>query len=162
SGTTRRWRGGSVTSSPGSSGRRGSGRRTWRSWTSPASSSPRPSAAPWPRGARGRCSTPGTGGGRGRRAVWRTPGPRAGAAGARGPGVGGLLGEVDRGLGGVTVVWDRNQIHSRARAVRAWLAEHPGVVVEDFPGYVPDLNPDEGVWGWTKYGRLANLAAHDK
>ena len=24
---------------------------------------------------------------------------------------------------------------------------------------MPDLNPDEGVWGWTKYGRLANLAA---
>jgi hypothetical protein len=21
------------------------------------------------------------------------------------------------------------------------------------------LNPDEGVWGWTKYSRLANLAA---
>jgi len=34
-------------------------------------------------------------------------------------------------------------------------------VVEDFPGYVPDLNPDEGVWGWAKYGRLANLAADD-
>jgi hypothetical protein len=35
-------------------------------------------------------------------------------------------------------------------------------VAEDFPGYVPDLNPDEGVWGWTKYGQLANLAANDK
>ena|GEM_PF-6033342 len=23
-------------------------------------------------------------------------------------------------------------------------------------------NPDEGVWGWAKYGRLANLAANDK
>jgi hypothetical protein len=28
------------------------------------------------------------------------------------------------------------------------------VVVEDFPGYAPELNPDEGVWGWTKYGRI--------
>lgn len=27
---------------------------------------------------------------------------------------------------------------------------------------MPDLNPDEGVWGWTKYGHLANLAANDK
>ena len=36
------------------------------------------------------------------------------------------------------------------------------MVAEDFPGYVPDLNPDEGVWGWAKYGRLANLAANDK
>ena len=43
-----------------------------------------------------------------------------------------------------------------------YLAEHPEVVAENFPGYAPDLNPDEGVWGWTKYGRLANLAANDK
>lgn|SRR5215204_3879213 len=68
---------------------------------------------------------------------------------------------LHRTLGPVTVVWDRNQIHSRSRLVRAWLAGHPGVVVEDFPAYAPDLNPDEGVWGWAKYGRLPNLAAHD-
>jgi transposase len=80
----------------------------------------------------------------------------------RGPDVVAFLAELHRRLGRVTVVWDRNQIHSRARAVKAWLADHPGVVVEDFPGYVPDLNPDEGVWGWAKYGRLANLAAEDK
>ena len=58
-----------------------------------------------------------------------------------------FLAELHRQVGPVTVVWDRNQIHSRAKAVKAWLAKHPGVVVEDFPGYVPDLNPDEGVWG---------------
>jgi hypothetical protein len=46
--------------------------------------------------------------------------------------------------------------------MRTWLAAHPGVVAEDFPGYAPDLNPDEGVWGWAKYGRLANLAAGDR
>jgi hypothetical protein len=39
--------------------------------------------------------------------------------------------------------------------------DKPDIVVEDFPGYVPALNPDEGVWGWTKYGRLANLAAEN-
>jgi transposase len=60
-----------------------------------------------------------------------------------------------------TVVWDRHQIHSRSRVVRAYLAEHPEIVVEDFPGYAPELNPDEMVWGWTKYGRLANYAAED-
>ncbi len=80
----------------------------------------------------------------------------------RGPDVVTFLAELHRRVGPVTVVWDRNQIHSRAKAVKAWLADHPGVVVEDFPGYVPDLNPDEGVWGWAKYGRLANLAATDK
>jgi transposase len=63
--------------------------------------------------------------------------------------------------GGLTVIWDGNQIHSKARAVKEYLAAHPEVVAETFPGYVPDLNPDEGVWGWTKYGRLANLAARD-
>jgi transposase len=73
-----------------------------------------------------------------------------------------FLAEVHRRLGPLTVVWDRNQIHSKSRVVQAWLAAHPGVVAEDFPGYVPDLNPDEGVWGWAKYGRLANLAANDK
>jgi transposase len=73
-----------------------------------------------------------------------------------------FLEELRRGLVSFTVVWDRNQIHSKARAVKAYLAQHPEVVAEDFPGYVPDLNPDEGVWGWTKYGQLANLAAENK
>jgi transposase len=73
-----------------------------------------------------------------------------------------FLAELRRRLGRLTVIWDRNQIHSKSRAVKAWLAGHPDVVAEDFPGYVPNLNPDEGVWGWTKYGRLANLAANDK
>jgi transposase len=60
-----------------------------------------------------------------------------------------------------TVIWDRNQIHSRSKVVRAYLAEHPEIVVEDFPGYAPELNPDELVWCWTKYGRLSNYAAPD-
>lgn len=66
---------------------------------------------------------------------------------------------VRRSLRRFTVVWDRNQIHSRSKAVRAYLAEHPEIVVEDFPGYAPELNPDELVWCWTKYGRLSNYAA---
>jgi transposase len=72
-----------------------------------------------------------------------------------------FLAELHRRLGPLTVIWDRNQIHSKAKVVKAWLAKHPRVVAEDFPGYVPDLNPDEGVWGWTKYGRLSNLAAEN-
>lgn len=61
----------------------------------------------------------------------------------------------------MTVIWDRHGIHSRARLVQEFLAANPSVVAEDLPGYAPDLNPDEGVWGWVKYGRLANLAAAD-
>ncbi len=57
-----------------------------------------------------------------------------------------------------TVIWDGNRIHGKARLVKAFLAANPSIVAEDFPGYMPDLNPDEGVWGYTKYGRLANFA----
>jgi transposase len=65
-------------------------------------------------------------------------------------------------LGGpMTVIWDRNQIHGRSKAVQAYLAKHPEIVTEDFPAYAPELNPDEGVWGWAKYGRLSNLAAEN-
>ena len=63
--------------------------------------------------------------------------------------------------GPVTVLWDRNRIHSRSGAVRAYLAGRPEIAVEDFPGYAPELNPDEQVWGRTKYGRPANRAADD-
>ena len=54
---------------------------------------------------------------------------------------------------------DRSHIHSRSGAVRAYLAKHPDEEVEDFPGYAPELNPDEHVWGRTKYGRPADPAA---
>jgi DDE superfamily endonuclease/Winged helix-turn helix len=63
--------------------------------------------------------------------------------------------------GPFTVVWDRHGIHGKSRLVKAYLAEHPEVVAEDFPGYAPDLNPDEWVWSWAKYGKLSDLAAMD-
>jgi transposase len=58
-----------------------------------------------------------------------------------------------------TVIWDRNKIHGKSRVVKAYLAEHPEIVAEDLPSYAPELNPDELVWCWTKYGRLANYPA---
>jgi len=73
----------------------------------------------------------------------------------------GFLARLRQRLGRLTVLWDRSNIHSKAKVVRAWLLDKPEVVLEDFPGYTPDLNPDEGVWGWAKYGRLPNLAADD-
>lgn len=73
-----------------------------------------------------------------------------------------FLGDLRRHLRGpFTVVWDRHKIHNKSRAVKAFLAAHPEVVAEDLPAYCPQLNPDEWVWGWAKYGRLANLAAWD-
>jgi transposase len=73
-----------------------------------------------------------------------------------------FLRQLKRQLGnGFTVIWDGSNIHSKSRLVKEYLAEHPEIVAETLPGYAPELNPDEGVWGWTKYGRLANLAAAD-
>lgn len=69
--------------------------------------------------------------------------------------------DLHRRPGPLTVVRERGPIHDEAGVVRAWLADHPGVVTEEFPGHVPDLNPGEGVWGWTKYGRRANPTAND-
>jgi hypothetical protein len=63
-------------------------------------------------------------------------------------------------LGGpLTVLWDGSRVHDRSKAVQAYLAEHPEIVTERLPAYAPELNPDELVWAWTKYGRLPNLAA---
>ena len=63
--------------------------------------------------------------------------------------------------GELTVVWDRNNIHSKSKVVKTWLLAHWRVVVEDFPGYDPDGNPDEWVWSWAKYGKLCNLCPAD-
>jgi transposase len=71
-----------------------------------------------------------------------------------------FLRELKRKLGGpLTVLWDRGPVHKKSAVVRAFLADHPEIVAEDLPTYAPELNPDELVWSWSKYGRLANLAA---
>jgi transposase len=73
-----------------------------------------------------------------------------------------FLDELRRELPGpLTVIWDRHNIHSRSLLVKEWLARQEGVVLEDLPGYAPALNPDEMVWAWLKYGRLANLTPND-
>jgi transposase len=59
--------------------------------------------------------------------------------------------------GPMTVLWDRSNIHDRSRVVRAYLAGHPEIKTEKFPGYAPETNPDELVWQHTKHGRLANF-----
>jgi len=61
----------------------------------------------------------------------------------------------------VVLVWDGLPSHRSApmqaylRAQRSWLT------VERLPGYAPDLNPAELVWGNVKGGELANLCADD-
>ena len=67
----------------------------------------------------------------------------------------------DRLRGPMTILWDQSKIHRRSRVVKAYLAGHPEIETEDFPGYAPEANPDEGVCGYTKYQRLPNYAPED-
>jgi transposase len=63
--------------------------------------------------------------------------------------------------GPMTIIWDRGNIHDRSKVVRAYLAKHPEIKTEKFPGYAPETNPDEMVWQHTKHGRLANFTPED-
>jgi transposase len=38
-----------------------------------------------------------------------------------------------------------------------WVASQPWLTIERLPGYAPDLNPIEQVWGRLKSAELANL-----
>jgi transposase len=70
-----------------------------------------------------------------------------------------FLKELKRHLPRFTVIWDRGNIHKKSLVVREYLAGQSSIVAEDLPGYAPELNPDELVWCWTKYGQLSNYAA---
>lgn len=63
--------------------------------------------------------------------------------------------------GPMTVLWDRANIHDRSKVVRAYLAAHPEIATEKFPGYAPETNPDEMAWEHTEHGRLANFTPED-
>jgi transposase len=64
-------------------------------------------------------------------------------------------------LGGakVTLIWDGLPSH-RSRKMQAYIrAQRRWLVVERLPGYAPDLNPVESLWGNVKGTALANLCA---
>jgi transposase len=63
--------------------------------------------------------------------------------------------------GPMTVLWDRANIHDRSKVVRAYLAKHPEIVTEMFPGYAPETNPDEMVWEHAQHARLSNFTPED-
>jgi transposase len=57
----------------------------------------------------------------------------------------------------VTLIWDGLPSH-RSKAMTAWIrTQRSWLVVERLPGYAPDLNPVELVWGNVKARELANL-----
>ena len=58
--------------------------------------------------------------------------------------------------GKVIVVWDRGPNH-RGPVVREFLRRNRRLRLELLPPYAPELNPVEQVWGWLKFGQLANF-----
>jgi len=66
-----------------------------------------------------------------------------------------FLRELLRQLRGpIIVLWDGGPIH-RGPALNRLLTRHPRLMVERFPAYAPELNPDEQVWNHFK-AQLAN------
>ena len=59
----------------------------------------------------------------------------------------------------VVLIWDGLPSHRSGR-MRDWLAsQRSWLWVEQLPGYAPDLNPTEQVWGNLKANELANLCS---
>jgi transposase len=63
-------------------------------------------------------------------------------------------------VGNVIVVWDGGPNH-KGPVVRSFLARNKRLWLERLPPYAPELNPVEQVWGWLKYGQLANFVPDD-
>lgn len=62
--------------------------------------------------------------------------------------------------GKVVVVWDGGPNHG-GPVMRAFRARNRRLRLERLPAYCPHLNPVEAVWGWLKYGQLANFVPDD-
>ena len=64
--------------------------------------------------------------------------------------------------GPLNVIWDSAPAH-RGEAVREWLSK-PGVNLRlvNLPGYSPDFNGDEAIWGWAREEATGNLCLGSK
>lgn len=73
----------------------------------------------------------------------------------------GFLRDLKRSFRGraVILIWDGLAAH-HSRAMRAYLArQRSWLTVERLPGYAPELNPVELIWGNLKRRELANVCA---
>jgi transposase len=71
-----------------------------------------------------------------------------------------FLGQLQRQIhGNLLVIWDGAPIH-RSKELKAYLSKGAArrIHLERLPGYAPDLNPKEWVWGYMKRVDLANVA----
>lgn len=73
-----------------------------------------------------------------------------------------FLGHLLRQLRGkLLVVWDGLPAH-RATLVREFIAAQNGrLAIESLPGYAPELNPVEYIWGYWKHHELPNFCPRD-
>jgi len=75
-----------------------------------------------------------------------------------------FLGHVLRHIAGkLLIMWDGASIH-RSQPIKDFLAAGAAerIHLERLPGYAPDLNPDEGIWGYLKYVELKNVVCYDQ
>jgi hypothetical protein len=73
-----------------------------------------------------------------------------------------FLEEMVRSLTGrFVIVWDGGSMHKGdpIRELEDGFASR--LVLERFPPYAPELNPNEFLWSWLKYSRLNNFAPRD-
>ena len=79
------------------------------------------------------------------------------------PDVVGFLKHLLRQIPGkLLVIWDGSPIH-RGQPVKDFLAQGGAkrIHLEQFPGYAPELNPDEGIWTYRKRVELRNVCCRD-
>lgn len=62
--------------------------------------------------------------------------------------------------GPVVLLWDGSKTHQTLRLRQIFL-RNPRLIVERFPSYAPELNPDEGVWSLAKRD-LANSRSDNR
>jgi transposase len=64
--------------------------------------------------------------------------------------------------GKLLIVWDGAPIH-RSRVIRQFLGEGAAarIHLERFPGYAPELDPEEGIWHHLKRVEMRNLCCRD-
>jgi transposase len=53
--------------------------------------------------------------------------------------------------GKIILIWDRARIH-RSKIIKAYLQNHPELLIEELPAYAPELNPEEYCNGNVKQG----------
>ena len=66
----------------------------------------------------------------------------------------------ERYPGPLNVIWDNAPAH-RGEAVREYLRT-PGLRLVNLPGYSPDFNADEAIWGWAREEATGNLCLGNK